>query len=220
MRDARPPELPDRLCAVAVRLLPVAGASVSLHSGGVPVRFGVSGERAARLADIQATLGEGPCLDAVRDGAPVLAPDLSGRDAHRWPVLALAATAAGARAMYAIPLGGGGTPLGTLDLHRTAPGRLTARNLRDARLVAGAVALAVAALPHEEDADGRDGSWLSGLTAEHDRIHQAVGMTMAQLGTGAGEALARLRGRAFAQGRTVLELARDVVAHRERLDRG
>jgi hypothetical protein len=43
---------------------------------------------------------------------------------------------------------------------------------------------------------------------------------MAQLGIDADEALARLRGRAFAQGRTALELARDVVAHRERLDVG
>ncbi|WP_307783712.1 ANTAR domain-containing protein [Streptomyces spinoverrucosus] len=44
-------------------------------------------------------------------------------------------------------------------------------------------------------------------------------MVMAQLGVGADEALARLRGHAFARGLTVLDLAHDVVAHRERFER-
>lgn len=221
MRDARPHEVPDLLCAVALRLLPVAGVSVSLSGEGMPVRLGASGEQAAGLAEIQASLGEGPCLDAVRDGSPVLAPDLTGgRDAYRWPVFALAATAAGARAVYSIPVGDGEVTVGTLDLHRTLPGRLTERELRRAQLVARVMALAVTALPREEDAGGTEEAWLSGLTAEHDEVYQAIGMTMAQLGIGADEALARLRGHAFAQGRTALELAREVVARRERLDGG
>ncbi|MFG2794421.1 GAF and ANTAR domain-containing protein [Streptomyces sp. NPDC048419] len=186
----------------------------------MPVRLGASGEQAARLAEIQATLGEGLCLDAVRDGIPVLAPDPTRGDAHRRPVFALAATAAGAQAMYAIPLGDSRVTVGTLDLHRATPGRLTGRDLRRAQLVAGVMALAVTAPARGECADGRDESWLSGLTAAHGQVYQAVGMTMAQLGIDADEALARLRGRAFAQGRTALELARDVVAHRERLDAG
>lgn len=220
VRDARPGEIPERLCGVAVRLLAVAGASVSLCGEGMPVRLGASGEEAAQLAEIQATVGDGPCFDAVREGIPVLAPDLTGRDARRWPVFAFAATAAGARAMYSLPLGDSRVTVGTLDLHRATPGGLTGRDLRRAQLVAGVMARAVTALPHEEYADGRDESWLSGLTAEHDLVYQAVGMTMARLGIDADEALARLRGHAFVQGRTALELARDVVAHRERLDGG
>ncbi|MFR0358847.1 GAF and ANTAR domain-containing protein [Streptomyces sediminimaris] len=221
VRDLRPHEVPDRLCAVALRLLPVAGASVSLSGEGMPVRLGASGELAAGLAEIQASLGEGPCLDAAREGSPVLAPDLrDGRDAHRWPVFALAATAAGARAVYSIPVGDSEVTVGTLDLHRTLPGPLSARELRRAELVARVMALAVTALPRQENAGAADEDWLSGLAAEHDEVYQAVGMTMAQLGIGADEALARLRGHAFAQGRTALELAREVVARRERLDDG
>lgn len=68
--------------------------------------------------------------------------------------------------------------------------------------------------------DTRDAGegWLGGLAADHDRVHQAVGMIMAQLGVGADEALARLRGDAFAHDRTVLEAAVDVVARRRRFD--
>ena len=55
---------------------------------------------------------------------------------------------------------------------------------------------------------------------DHDKVYQAIGMIMAQLGVDADEATARLRARAFTQGRTVLEVARDVVAHRMMLEGG
>ncbi|MEV5463642.1 GAF domain-containing protein, partial [Streptomyces cellulosae] len=106
VRGAEPVELPGRLCQVAVELLPVTGASVSLRSEGMPVQLGASSVEAARLAHIQATLGDGPCQSALQDGAPVLACDLTtGPDAGRWPVFAQQATAAGVRAVYAVPLG-------------------------------------------------------------------------------------------------------------------
>jgi hypothetical protein len=41
---------------------------------------------------------------------------------------------------------------------------------------------------------------------------------MVQLGVDADEASVRLRARAFAQGRTAIEVAHDVVSHRERLE--
>ncbi|WP_405870922.1 GAF and ANTAR domain-containing protein [Streptomyces sp. NBC_00005] len=219
VRDAPPGEMPARLCSVAVKLLPVAGASVSLHSGGMPVRLGASSAEAARLAEVQATLGDGPCLDASEAGAPVLACDLTaGRDARRWPVFAQQATAAGVRAVYSMPLGNEAVTVGTLDLYRTTPGELTARELRLALLVAGAMTLALTALPREEDGSRGDDSWLSGLATEHDEVHQAIGMIMAQLGVDADEALARLRGDAFAHSRTALDVAHDVVAHRRRFE--
>ncbi|MFD6414454.1 hypothetical protein, partial [Nocardia asteroides] len=61
-------EVPGRMCAAAVRLLPVTGASASLRGEGVPVRLCASGARASYLAEIQATLGTGPCVTAVEEG--------------------------------------------------------------------------------------------------------------------------------------------------------
>ncbi|MEU1849438.1 GAF and ANTAR domain-containing protein [Streptomyces sp. NPDC019990] len=220
VRGAGPGEVPGRLCEVAVELLPVTGASVSLRGDGMPVQVSASSEHAAHLAQIQATLGDGPCQSAVEDRAAVLACDLtSGRDADRWPVFAQQATAAGTRAVYALPLGCEGVCVGTLDLYRDSPGGLTDRQLRVARLVAGVMTAALMSLPHGDEAGARDGEdWLSGLAAGHDEVCQAVGMIMAQLGLGADDALARLRGDAFAHGRTALEMARDVIAHRRRLE--
>ncbi|MGC9497707.1 GAF and ANTAR domain-containing protein [Streptomyces sp. WG7] len=214
VRDAPPGEVPGRLCGAAVRLLPVTGASASLRGDGVPVRLCASGDRASYLAEIQATLGDGPCVSAAESGAPVLACDLTaGADAGRWPVFAQQATAVGIRAVYALPLGSDAVCLGTLDLYRDTPGGLTGPQLRVARLVAGVMTVALMALPRGEEA------WLDELAGDHDEVYQAVGMIMAQLGVGADEALARLRADAFARGRTAHDVARDVLTHRRRLDR-
>ncbi|MFJ3621908.1 GAF and ANTAR domain-containing protein [Streptomyces iakyrus] len=221
VRGAEPGEVPGRLCEVAVELLPVTGASVSLRSEGMPVQLSASSAQAAHLAQIQATLGDGPCQSALADGAPVLACDLtSGRDAGRWPVFAQQATEAGVRAVYAVPLGSGTVCVGTLDLYRDRPGGLTEGQLHVARIVAGVMTVALMALPHGDEPETPDGDdWLSGLATDHDEVYRAVGMIMAQLGVGADDALARLRADAFAHGRTALEVARDVIAHRTRFDR-
>ncbi|WP_308122133.1 GAF and ANTAR domain-containing protein [Streptomyces sp. TRM70350] len=222
VRGAEPGEIPHRLCRVAVRLLPVARASVSLCNEGMPVPLSASDDRAAYLMEVQATLGEGPCLHAARTGAPVIASDLAGgRDADRWPVFAQQATELGVRAVYALPLGDDAGCLGTLDLYRDVPGMLSPRELRTAYLMAGVMTVALMALPTGEENGARppDGVWLSELATGHDEVHQAIGMVMAQLGVSADAALARLRGHAFARGLTVLDVAHEVVAHRERFER-
>ncbi len=218
---AAPVEIPARMCRVAVELLPVTGASVSLHCDGLPVRLGASSAQAAYVTELQATLGDGPCRSAVQSGAPVLACDLTaGRDVWRWPVFAKEATGVGVRAVYSIPLGTDTVCVGTLDLYRDTPGRLTDDELRTARTMAGVTTAALMALPRDEEDTAGPGEkrWMGGLTAEHDEVYQATGMIMAQLGIGADEALTRLRAHAFADGRTALDVARDVVEHRERLD--
>ncbi|MET9777749.1 GAF and ANTAR domain-containing protein [Streptomyces sp. NPDC006367] len=220
VRGTPPAQVPARLCAIAVGLLPVTGASASLRGGdGHPVRLCASGDRASCLAEIQATLGDGPCVHAAETGTPVLVRDLrSGADACRWPVFAQQATAVGVRAVYAVPLGDDGVSVGTLDLYRDTPGGLTRDQLDTARLLAGAMTAALTALPRDEEygTGGGEESWLSGLAGDHDEVHRAVGMIMAQLGVGADEALARLRADAFARDRTAHAAARDVLAHRRR----
>ncbi|GHD39393.1 ANTAR domain-containing protein [Streptomyces galbus] len=77
------------------------------------------------------------------------------------------------------------------------------------------------ALSRDADSGRRDGdTWLHGMIAHHDEVHQAVGMVMAQLGVAADEALARLRARAFAQGRTLMDAAHDLVGRRQGFDAG
>lgn len=216
-----PAEVPHQLCVIAVELLPVTGASVSLRGNGMPVRMSASDDAAARMAEIQATLGDGPSLYAAETGAPVLAFDLTtGRDARRWPVFAQQAAEAGVRAVYSLPLGDDAVCVGTFDLYGDTPHELTRRELHTAQHLAGLMTLALMSLPHEEDGESAGGKpWLSGLASDQDEVYQAIGMIMAHLGVGAEDALARLRASAFAQGRTALAVAHEVITHRTRFDR-
>ncbi len=214
LRGAEPGEEPARLCAVAVRLLPVGGASTALSADGVPLLLGASDARAEWLMAVQVTLGEGPCVRAAAIGAPVHATELTGGwDASRWPLFAPQAAAAGIRAIHALPLGAGSrTPcVGTLDLYCEVPGALTRGDLRVAHTVAAATVDVLLSLARH--ADGAR-LWPGPSAADHAEMNQAVGMVMAQLRVDADEALVRLRARAFVQGRTVRDLAHEVVSRR------
>lgn len=211
-------EVPAALCRASLRLLPVTGISVSLGAGNsVRALWCASDETAARLAEAQYTLGDGPCRTALELVAPVLAPDLTkGPDARRWPVFARQAVELGVLAVFALPLGTGGQAVGTLDLYRDTLGTLSERDLRIALLVSDAVTFAVLnQMPGTDDSaqpdDGGVASWVEAAEADHAEVHQAVGMVMVQLGVDPQQALDRLRARAFVLGRTVTEVARDVL---------
>ncbi|WP_235882324.1 GAF and ANTAR domain-containing protein [Streptomyces apricus] len=222
--SARVRRAPDLLCRACVDLLPVSGASISISgSSTVQALWCASDDTAARLAEAQYTLGDGPCQSALARAAPVLAPDLTaGPDARRWPVFAHQAVELGVRAVFSLPLGTGALALGTLDLYRDTAGPLSVRDLRIALLVRDAVTFAVlsleAASSDAESADGSEvASWVDAAQADHVEVHQAVGMVMVQLGVDPDQALDRLRAYAFAHGHTVTEVAQEILARTLRL---
>lgn len=218
-------DVPGALCRSCTRLLPaVSGLSVSMLGYGTDaaVTLCASDEVAAALAEIQYTLGEGPCVEAARSGAPVFAADLTGPpDARRWPLFCSQAVAAGARAVLSVPLGGArgafsapGEPcgaLGTLDVYEDVAGAPTHGQVRTVLLLADAVTLAVTALARPGVGSDGDVPWLAGAESDREEIHRAVGMIMVRLGAGPEEALSRLRARAFALGRTATDTARAVI---------
>jgi hypothetical protein len=122
------------------------------------------------------------------------------------------------RAVFAFPLALGSAPLGVLDLYRREPGELDAELRAQAQLAVDTVALALIGTA-SPDGDGADLGWLHEALESDIEVDQAVGMTMVQLGVGADEALARLRGVAFANGRMISEVAREVVSRRLRFSR-
>ena len=92
----------------------------------------------ARIEELQFTLGEGPCVDAVLSGMPVLIADLSEQsdfDAERWPAFLEGARSAGVRGVFAFPLRIGAITVGALDLYCDQPGDL--HQLPAARLADG-----------------------------------------------------------------------------------
>jgi GAF domain/ANTAR domain len=211
-------ELARRLCRFAVDEMALSGCALVLMSReeSASVLAGV-GQHARTVAGLQMELGEGPCLHAHAAGIPVLLPDLAAENANRWPAFAAAALAAGVHAEFSLPLTAGTGGIGTFDLCRDRPGMLSDEHLADALVVAD---IARDALLYQPYATGSLS--LEGLlaTAGTDRIviHQATGMIAAQLDDTVANALARLRAAAFASGRSMYDIARDVIERRVRFD--
>ncbi|MGQ4414286.1 GAF and ANTAR domain-containing protein [Streptomyces sp. SAS_269] len=218
-----PQRMPEALCAACARLLPVTGASVSISGGrGIQMTWCASDRVAARLAELQYTLGDGPCHTALEQGAPVIAADLTGgRDTRRWPVFAHEAAGMGVLAVFSLPLGVSGAAVGTLDLYCDQAGGLSEPDLRTALWVRDAVTYALMSMqPAYDGADDEVeeavASWVGASEADHTEVHQAVGMVMVQIDADPEQALDRMRARAFAEGLTVSQVARDVLARKRR----
>jgi hypothetical protein len=76
-----------------------------------------------RLDDLEFVTGEGPCLEAYWNHAPVLEPDLAaGSATARWPWYAPEATAIGAGAVFAFPIQVGAIVFGVFWLYRHTRG--------------------------------------------------------------------------------------------------
>jgi hypothetical protein len=207
-----------RLCTVSAAVTGVTGAGVMLMSGDIPRGSLCSSDEVSTLIeDLQYTLREGPCVDAYELDRPVLAPDLGGSGPPRWAGFTPPALEAGARAVFGFPLQVGSVRLGALNLYRDRSGPLTDAQHGDALILAGLVARSVlsmqaAAAPGTIPADLETGADLRLV------VHQASGMVAAQLDVSVAEALVRLRARAFADDRLIVDVATDVVARRLRFD--
>jgi hypothetical protein len=127
-----------------------------------------------------------------------------------------AAAQAGIRAVFAFPLAVGAVRVGALDLYRIQAGELTDEQLAGALLAADAAAIALLSLDVDA-ADTFNGKAQEG-TDFHLDVHRATGMVQEQLGVSTADALLRLRAKAFADERSISEVAADVIQRRLRFD--
>jgi len=210
---------PQRIAELCVDMLEVSGAGISLVSDtGARGVICATNEVAMRIEELQVTLGEGPCIDAVSGGGPVLVPDLDDRRhlvTARWPAFLSAVSAAGVAAVFAFPLRIGVIGLGALDLYRDSAGGLRDEQLRAALLAAEAAALALLSLQTAEEMGFK---FDEGPGSFQPQVHQATGMVMVQAAVTIEQAFLLLRARAFASGRSLSAVAADVVERRLRFD--
>lgn len=221
------PAAPRRICDACVAELPITGAAITVMAGAdrqelICATDAVSG----RLDDLQFSLGEGPCIDAFVHRRPVLVADLAVATDPRWPVFAAAARQTPARAVYVFPLQVGAIAVGVLNLYHDRPGLPGPETLAGALLTADAALWTLLGLRAGERLvdDGRElevdqHGWLRGAPLARIEVYQATGMIIAQLDIVVEAALARLRAYAFATGRPIDEVARDVVERRLRFDK-
>jgi hypothetical protein len=207
-------------CAAAVAAVEVTGAWLSAGRGAEAGHLmRATDEVSEHLAELEVTLGEGPCRDASTSGGPVLASELAqGQAVRRWPVFAPAACQAGAAAIFAFPLQVGAIRAGVMGLYRERPGSLSAFQLGDALVFADTATLLL--LDAQDQARGDLGPQTgqpADLTLHRAEIDQATGMLTEQLGVGIADAFVRLRAHAYVNDLRLADVARDIVARRLRL---
>jgi len=207
----------QRLCMAASTGLDAPGVSVSLASGDRLLET-VAGTSDGRSGDrLQSDLGEGPAHDAHRSGWPVLVEDLETD--RTWPAFGPAAGAIGLRSMFAFPMRRGSVRIGALSLSRRAASGLSEDQHADALVFARLALDLVLALQSENAPDELDERFIDS-TANTTGIHQATGVVAVQLGVSVAAALSVLRAHAYAQERSLRDVADDVVARRIRLGDG
>jgi hypothetical protein len=216
-KPSDPQDLVGVVCRFSVDRLGLSGCAVLLMGEPDSVETVASaGPQGRRIAELQFSLGEGPCLDAYRQGSPVLVPDMAAA-AGRWPAFAPAAMELGVHAEFSLPLHVGTSGLGTLDLSRNEPGVLDGDDFTDALVTAD---IATDVLLNLQDTGGTAGLVELLQAGGEDRlvVHQASGVLSVLLEITTSDALARLRAHSFRTGRHINEIATDVVNQRVMFD--
>lgn len=209
---------PRELCLSCLDVLPVDRAAVTISvaaTGWEPLA--ASDDTAAYIEAQQAITGEGPAVDALKRGGPVLVDDLSTLH-DRWPGFSEALGRDARGAMYAMPLQIGAIAVGVLDLYRMVPSSPSPADLTEMLAVADVVTVVL--LSRKPSVNGAastvDMWWTPSPTSRE--IHQATGMVVAQLQVPPAVAYLRLRAYAFTQGKQLNEVAHEVIGRTLRFE--
>lgn len=211
-----PELLPVRLARATARMLRVDGAGISLTDvSGRRVPLGASSEESSSAERFQFTTGEGPCTTAQETGEPIFAVEEDLQ--RRWPVFAdLLLGETPFRAVVALPLPPTLAGNGAMDLFFVRPDEVTELDVFEAMAVGELVtsALSDAAVWSQwSAAEGPD--WLHG-PQPHRRaaVWAAMGRLCVDLDLTVPAALDLMRAHAYGSGRSVDDVAADLLADR------
>jgi hypothetical protein len=178
----------SEIVSAAVETVPGATAGgLSVTEDGIIDSRNPTSRGISELDRLQGELHEGPCVTALEspaeDGA-VIAEDLAGVDAQRWPRFAPAAVAAGYRSMLSTQLTTNGRMRAALNLYAAEPGVFDS----EARLLAGLFGVQAAMLLHGSE----QAVHLGRAVDSRDVIGQAKGVLMERFGVDETEAFQML----------------------------
>jgi len=166
----------DALCDSAVQLVDGCDhASLMLQRGGRVHTVAASDEVARHIDEVEKSLGEGPCLDAIDDNEPDQhsCSDLSS--GSKWPELARRILEdTNVRGMAGFRLRQGGQRVGALNVFSDTEGALTNHSLDQAVMLTAFASVTLTALERGEEAV----TLRRGLESNRE-IGKAVGLLMA-----------------------------------------
>jgi len=206
--------LPERLARACATVLPVDGAGISLFfSSDRRLPLGASDPASAEAERLQFTVGEGPCLTSHAIGDIVIADEATMRT--RWPEYYDALVAhTPIRGTLSLPLRDELRGIGALDLYVVPPREVGSLSLDDALTVRAQVAAVLQGQSRQDRESSAGGpAWLDAPAAERrSMVWQAIGFVNSALGVPSPDALALLRAHAYADGRTLDDLAQQVLS--------
>jgi len=208
-----PELLPVRLGRAVARMLRVDGAGLSLvDRSGLRVPLGGSSEVAEMAERLQFTVGAGPCMTAQETRQPVFAVEEDLR--RRWPVFAeLLLGQTPYHAIVALPLNPTFAGSGAIDIYFEKSDDVLELDVFEALAVGELVtsALSEAAVWSTwSPAEGPD--WMHGpAPTRRAAVWEAMGKVSVELEVPATGALDLLRARAYGSGRTLDDVAADLL---------
>jgi hypothetical protein len=208
----------ETLCTCCRDLLGVDGVSISLASSLDLASMCTTNVSIAAFEELEFTLGEGAAADALASGEPSASDHLPGEMAEQWSRHDATAGDTGFGRVFAFPLQVGAARLGVLTLFSNSTANMSAAQHADALIAADALVHVFLAAQSATPV-GAEPVVVRDAGSFRAEIHQASGMLSEQIGCTVADALVQLRGRAYALGTPVAELANDVIHHRARIYR-
>ncbi|HEX2053206.1 MAG TPA: GAF and ANTAR domain-containing protein [Actinomycetota bacterium] len=183
-------------------------AGISLKKGTKVFTAVSTGQRAVELDELQYDLGDGPCLQAMRDGEMQLTQSLISE--QRWPQYTSRALYAGAMSILALPVQAGGQVLGALNFYSSREQAFSETDLAVARAFTDRSAVVLLNAKIYEEASELAAQMQEAL-ASRAVIDQAKGIIMVTEKVSAEVAFKRLKSLSQAANVKVRDLARRIV---------
>jgi GAF domain-containing protein len=199
----------QQVASAAKTLLGVDGAGLMLADERGELRWATASDQQTQIIEEgEERLGEGPCVNAFAEHAPMAMRD-AAKEPH-WGTITNVVTSQEMRAGLSVPVQLEGGPIGTLDLYSAAPRDWDPAEISAAQVYA---ALAATLLTRAAAAQvkGRLAEQLQAAFEHRNRIERAKGMLMAQEGIDDAAAFERLRSAARSSRRRLIDVVNDVL---------
>jgi len=204
----------DNLTSQAATVSGAAAVGLVLSDHHGRVRFmAASNESGKMLELLQIQNEEGPCLDCLTTGTPVVNADLA-HAADRWPRFAPRALEAGFQSVHAFPMRLRSEVIGALNLFGTQDAHFEADDVRVVQALADVATIGILqerSLSRAETLTEQ----LQGALNSRVVVEQAKGALAYADGITTGEAFNQMRARARSERRLLLDVAKDVLSRLE-----
>lgn len=204
-----------RVIERALGLLDADAAGIMLADAHGELQVLASSSELMQVLELLELQGDsGPCLDAYRTGQPVTPADL-GEMRATWPAFAEQVELAGFSSIQATPMRLRDDVIGAFNIFRRREGAMTDADLRLARALADVATVALIT-DRTLTARQRLADQLQEALGSRVLLEQAKGMLAERAGIDIGEAFTLMRQQARRSGRTLRDVATEVISNRGR----